>query len=301
MFRHLIIPLDGSKLAEAALPPAAALASALSAKVTLAHLIERGAPEAVHGERHLRHQDEATHYLADVAQRFFPKEIDVTFHVHAVGVESVAEGIVEHACDFACDLVVMCTHGRKGLRRAVLGSIAQRVLASGGCPVLLVRPAGEGGPVAAEFRRIMAALDNVPEHMPSIAVAAALAKALPAALNLLTVVPTLGTLAGAAAATGILLPTATTEVLEIAESSARSSLEALARNLLAEGIQTSISIRRGDPAEEIAEGAREQHADLVVLATHGRAGMNAFWSGSVAPRVPALCSAPLLFVPVHDA
>ena len=59
MFKHLLVPLDGSPLAEAALPAAAYLAQKLGASVTLLHVIEQDAPQEIHGERHLTDPDEA--------------------------------------------------------------------------------------------------------------------------------------------------------------------------------------------------------------------------------------------------
>jgi nucleotide-binding universal stress UspA family protein len=59
MFKHILVPLDGSQLAEAALPIAESLAGVLGAKVTLIHIIEKGAPGQVHGQPHLRDSAEA--------------------------------------------------------------------------------------------------------------------------------------------------------------------------------------------------------------------------------------------------
>jgi nucleotide-binding universal stress UspA family protein len=300
MFRRLLVPLDGSHLAEAALPAAAMIAHPLKATVTLAHLIERDAPQAVHGERHLRTTEEATSYLGEIAQRFFGKEIDVTLHVHAVAVRDVARGIAEHAKEFQADLIVMCTHGKRGWRRLVLGSIAQQVLSAGHCPVLLLQPSDAGAAAPTAFRRILVALDGDPDHERSLPIAAGLAKGLGAALHLLTVVPTLGTVQGAEAATGIMLPAATAEVLDLTEDAARAHLAELARGLAAHAIAVTCTTARGDPDSRIVEEAAREQADVIVLGTHGKAGMNAFWSGSVAPHIPSKTHLPLLLIPVHD-
>ena len=72
MFKNLLVPLDGSRMAESALAAAAYLAPKLRARVTLMHCIERAAPETVHGERHLREPEEARAYLEEAAARAFP-------------------------------------------------------------------------------------------------------------------------------------------------------------------------------------------------------------------------------------
>ena len=73
MFKHILVPLDGSKLAEAALPAAVSLAKTFKAPVTLLHIIEQDAPEEIHRDRHLTEASEAEAYLAKIAKRIFPK------------------------------------------------------------------------------------------------------------------------------------------------------------------------------------------------------------------------------------
>lgn len=67
MFKHLLVPLDGSRLAESALLAAASLAQNLGASVTLIHIIECDAPVEVHSDRHLANPDEAVDYLKDIS------------------------------------------------------------------------------------------------------------------------------------------------------------------------------------------------------------------------------------------
>jgi nucleotide-binding universal stress UspA family protein len=67
MFEHLLVPLDGSRLAEAALPAAATLSKTLGARVTLIHVIERGAPQEIHGQQHLSDPAEASVHVGEVA------------------------------------------------------------------------------------------------------------------------------------------------------------------------------------------------------------------------------------------
>ena len=144
MFKHLLVPLDGSPMAEVSLVAAAFLARTLGATVTLFHAIERGAPQDIHGERHLTSPDEARAYLDEVAARAFPPDMPVERHVHANEVNDVARSIAEHVAELGPDLIVMCTHGRGGLRGFMFGRIAQQVLGLCTTPVLLVPPAASG-------------------------------------------------------------------------------------------------------------------------------------------------------------
>jgi nucleotide-binding universal stress UspA family protein len=300
MFKHLLVPLDGSRLAEAALPAAAYLARTLGASVTLIHVIERNAPQTVHGERHLTDAAAAQKYIDEVAARAFPPEVRVEGHVHTSEVSEVARSIVEHAGEFAPDLIVMCTHGGGGLKKFLVGSIAQQVVAQGHTSVLLITPTEEDEAPELNIRRLLIPLDGDPAHEMGIAVATDLAKACAADLYLLTVVPTLDTLSGERAAAGRLLPGTTSALLQIREEEAEASLRQHMARLQAGGLAVAAEVTRGDPAKCIVRTAGEASADVIVLGTHGKAGMDAFWQGSVAPKVAGQSRVPVLLVRLRE-
>jgi nucleotide-binding universal stress UspA family protein len=298
MFKHLLVPLDGSKLAEASLPVALNLGLKLGASVTLLHIIEKDAPPEIHGDRHLTSEDEACKYLNQVAETFFPSGFKVETHVHTEQVSNVTRSIVDHSGEFEPDLIVMCTHGASGWREVVVGSIAQQVIGLGKTPILLVR-AGEVGAVPfTAFKNLLVPLDGDAEHELCLPDAVELAEFFDGSLLLLTVVHTLGTLPGKRAATGRMLPGAMRAMLDIDEQSAAEYLERLALKLSEQGLKVSTRVRRGDPAQQILSQAQPQDIDLIVLATHGKSGMTAFWSGSVAPKVVTEAKVPMLLVPV---
>ena len=74
---HLFVPLDGSELAEVALPVAAALARGRESRITLLHVIEAAPPATIHGERHIQTDEEAADYLAEVADRLRSDELSL--------------------------------------------------------------------------------------------------------------------------------------------------------------------------------------------------------------------------------
>jgi nucleotide-binding universal stress UspA family protein len=299
MFKHLIVPLDGSQLAEAALPVAAHLAQILDARVTLLHVIERDAPQEIHGQRHLADLDEAQAYLDEVAARAFSPEIIVERHVHAVEVNDVTASLVEHIQELDADLIVMCTHGRGGLQIRLFGSIPQHVLALGTTPVLLVHPAKKTHPAEFKCHRLLVPIDGNPDHEQGISVAASLAQACHAHLHLVMVVPTLGTLEGERAATATLLPGATSAMLDLSERGAAKYLQKHASSLESRGLDVGAEVRRGDPASLIVQAARNEKVDLIVVGTHGKSGMDAFWSNSLTPKIAGSTHLPLLLVPVR--
>lgn len=299
MFKHLLVPLDGSSLAEAALPAAHYLAHTLHASITLLHVIEQSAPDQVHGEPHITEPTEAGRYLAGVA-RTFPAGAPVAYHVHSIEARDVAQAIIDHAEELAVDLIVMCMHGHSGLRTWLFGTIAQRVIALGMTPVLLVNPGATESPPAFVCRRLLAPLDGNVEHEQGLAVAVGLAQACGAEILLLMVVPTLNTLARERLATARLLPGAVAALLDLTEQDAGLYLQRHVEQLAVQGMAAAATVRRGDPAQVIVRYARQAQADLLVLGTHGKSHLDAFWSGSTTPKVSARTKAPLLLVPVHD-
>lgn len=300
MFKHLLVPLDGSRLAESALPYAAFLAEKLGATITLIHIIEKNAPKEIHSEHHLTDPDEARSYLNEVAQRFFPPDIPVESHVHTSLVSDVAKSIVEHVAEIQHDLVVMCTHGHSGLREWITGSIAQQVIGRGDIPVLLVRPDESEDQPAFACRKLLIPLDGNPDHEQGLPVAAELAHVCEAVLHLVMVIPTYGTLAGTQAAAAKLLPGTMSAMLDMSEKSGEDYLRRHLEHWIDSGITVTAEVARGDPAQTIINTALQAKADLIVLGTHGKAGTDAFWSGSVTPKISSRCRIPLLLVPVIE-
>ena len=298
MFEHILVPLDGSGLAEAPLLPAVVLSQSLGSQVTLLHIIEKNAPQAIHGQTHLTSEDDAHAYLRDVADRYFDPKIKTSIHVHTEEVSQVARSIVEHSEEFKPDLIILCAHGAGGLHNFVVGSIPQQVIAAGSVPVLLLQPEQDLDYQNIQFNRFLVALDGVPEHEYSLVVARELAHQTGAKLHLIRIVPTLSTLSGKDAASGTLLPATTNAMLEIAEEEACEYLEEKLQILLDQGVEATAEVERGDPAIEVVKSADDQKADLILLGTHGKKGMGALWAGSVAPQIVSRSRLPILLVPV---
>jgi nucleotide-binding universal stress UspA family protein len=299
MFKHILLPLDGSQLAETAVPVVVYLAEKLKAQVTLLHVIEKNAPETVHGQKHLVNEDEAYRYLAGIATKHFPKNVKVNRHVHTDEVEQVSTSILQHSAELDPDLIVMCAHGQGGLRDFMVGSIAQQVINTGKVPVLLLQPRISGSPQFTGFERIFVALDGNPEHETGFQVAVELAEQLKASIHLIQVVPTLSTLDAKRAPTGTLLPATTMALLDIDEDTASDYLAEKMKTLRAQKIEVSAEVERGDPARQVVQSADAHATQLIVLGTHGKSGLNAFWTGSVAPKIVEQTQIPILLVPVR--
>ncbi|MGE5675962.1 MAG: universal stress protein [Mycobacterium leprae] len=294
MFKHLLVPLDGSRLAEAALPLTRDLATRTGAAVTLFHVLEKNAPDQIHGEPHLTDPATADAYMTRIASDLRASGLTVDWHVHDVAVPDVAESITRHAVELGIDLIVLSTHGQGGVRDLVFGTIAQQVIGHGDTPVFLIHP--ESAPDHFPAKRYLVPLDGKAEHGSSIPLAEGLAKRLGAQIHYLTVVPRRSDLGGTTGATARLLPTAMTALLDHREVEAGAFLERLAEKTKAAGTPATTQVERGEPATVILQALKEAGSDLLVLSTHTRKGWAAFWQGSVAPRIIAQWPHPTLLV-----
>jgi len=299
MFKHILLPLDGSKLAESAIPFAIELCRKLDAQITLLHVIEKDAPAEIHGQRHLTNEAESCDYLGEIADKYFGFCAKVKKHVHTEEVSEVSASIVDHSSELKPDLIILTAHGAGGLRDIIAGSIAQQVIAAGKVAVLLVKPADPAGDTGSLFGNLLVPLDGEPAHEQALEVATDLAQKLTSSLTLVRVVPTITTLSGQHAAVGTLLPGTTNAYLEIAEEEASDYLQEKMESMCEIGLECEAEILRGDIAQEIVTAAQRWKADMVILGTHGKAGLSAFWAGSVAPKIVGKTRLPILLVPVR--
>lgn len=298
--KSFLVPLDGSRLAEAVLPATTSLACRSQALVTLLHVIELKAPATIHGERHLTNAVEATSYLEKVASQLRANGVRVECHVHDDGEYNVAQCIFEHAQELKCDLVIMCTHGNSGLRGLLFGSIAQKTLQRGAQSILLVFPHEDGSAPPFDLQRILVPLDGVVAHEPALPVAIELASAFQATIHLVLVIPTLATLSGGQAVSGMLLPTTTRAVLDLAQQEARDYLDQILVQCHAKGVNATAEILRGDAAPMVLRLAEHLNIDLIVMASHGRAGLDALLAGSVAARIAGRMERALLLMRAQE-
>lgn len=143
MYKRILVPLDGSTLAEAVLPYVQDLAKFTKAEIVLLRVAVNPAMEysftdpsiASHIIRDM--EAETKTYLDAVCNRVEQEGIKTSYLIRE---GSVAESILEVADAMEADMIAMSTHGRSGLKRWVMGSIADRVVRHSPIPVLLIRP-----------------------------------------------------------------------------------------------------------------------------------------------------------------
>jgi nucleotide-binding universal stress UspA family protein len=292
----LLVPLDGSLAAEAVLPAAIVLAKRLGAEVALLHVLERNAPDRVHGEQHLTGEADAASYLQRIAEQFTVEGIPVTLHVHLVPVGDIPLSIASHAVESGASLILLSAHGAGSPRSWLTGAVAQGVIRHAAPPVLLLRSnAKRSVPFAPQ--EVVVALDTERQGEVALPHAMRLARSLEIPLRLLVVVPTAETIPGDSSAAARLLPGGAAAALDLEATASEDSLAELVRRIAttAGDVRLVTDVARGDPAQVII--ARTQaRPSILALATHGRAGFGALWSASIGSRVIARGSGPFLLV-----
>jgi nucleotide-binding universal stress UspA family protein len=142
MYKKILVPLDGSELAKKALDQAEKLAKNFDAEIVLFQVVPfmpiYGSPELVTPLIIDEKQKEAAEkYLANLIEELKKKGLKVTATVRTG--QQVAVEIIDFAKETGADLIVMCTHGRSGISRWVLGSVALKILTRAETPILLIR------------------------------------------------------------------------------------------------------------------------------------------------------------------
>lgn len=136
--RRFLVPLDGSKLAERAFEVAATMAENYEGEIELLAVLDtvvaNGFTEFADSE-HIAITDAVNNYMKTVQAAW--NEVPIAGH-HVISAPNVAEAIVRFSADNEIDMIVMASHGRSGLGRWLLGSVAEKVIRTAEVPVVVV-------------------------------------------------------------------------------------------------------------------------------------------------------------------
>ena len=296
MFKRILVPLDGSNLAEKVLPFALYLAERFQATLILFHVVEKDSPKEIHGQHHLREVVEARAYLDKLVGQLSASGISILQDVHEVQESGVAQTIRDHAEELQADMVVLCAHGNGGLRDMLFGSIAQQVIRQGTVPVLFIRPDPANKSGIHPIRLILLPLDGSKAHEVAIPVAVSLAAKCEAKIRLLTVVPTAETLPVKDAITGRVSLRATRLALDISAQQAEEYLNKVSQDLSTKRDLVSGIVLRGNVQSKLIETIEADCIDMVVMATHGHNAIDARWEGSLTPSFLPKTTVPVILV-----
>jgi nucleotide-binding universal stress UspA family protein len=202
--------------------------------------------------------------------------------------------MIEHQ---GIDLVVMTTHGRGALGRALFGSVADRIVRAAPVPVLLIRP-DVAAPEKMNIRRLLVPLDGSELAEAALPAASALAKRLEVPVHLVRATNSMATLATLSGSTPFPVNPPADVYERLAsdlDNSARAYLADVATRLRGEGIEVSVEVRDGSPYTEILDAVHP--GDVLVMTSHGRGGVMRWLLGSVAEKLVREAPAPILLVP----
>jgi nucleotide-binding universal stress UspA family protein len=279
----ILFPTDFSACAEAAFSHAVHLAAEYGAELHVLNInpAENPQPNDPMGFLDLEADAQNPLLLTDEQTMHTKKAGDDVLVIHAQQQGSApGKGILDYERQHDIDLIVMGTHGRRGLDRLMLGSTAEEVVRLAAAPVLTVRSAEADSPKPA-VRRILVPVDFSEFSPLAVTYTKELALAYGACLNVLHVLDeTTGTLT--------FVPEAKSGFVTASDELARRAQHALS-DLIDQtreaGIKAETFLIPGFAASEIVRFAAAHNADLIVIASHGRTGLSRWLLGSVAEKV----------------
>lgn len=298
VLRRILVPLDFSGQSRQAFDCAVPLAATFGAKISLLHVVQppvvmRTMPDGgiampVNTDRLV---ELARERLDEMAAEFLPARVR--------GDRMVREGspayeITAAAEAIKADLIVLSTHGFTGLKRAFLGSTAERVVRHAHCPVLTVRrrtgaPARAAATGRLPWRRILVPLDFSLTSLRALDVAVPLASEAGAQLRLLHAVEPAPYAVGMEGAV-LAMPENTLA------STAKANLKRVAQRFVPSSVRVTSRVARGHAAPVILRMAEAEGVDLIVLSTHGHAGWQRLLLGSTAEQVVRRARCPVFVV-----
>ena len=287
MYERIAVPLDGSNLAELALPYAERLAGAFGSELILLLVSEPAESE----HRHM--QQLYIEKMADLAKSNL-KGKAVTVKAVILSGESAKE-IVDYAERNNISLIIMASHGRSGIMAWAIGSVGNKVLQMISMPILLIKVKTPNIEASTEklFSRILIPLDGSELGEAALPYVQELSNKLSTEVTLLQVVApgkhvhTIG---------GLNYVPFKEQILESMKTEAIQYLEKVSQKLTGTKAITKRELRIGDAAHEIIEFADETNTSLIAMSTHGYSGVNQWIMGSIAQKILQAGSKPILFV-----
>jgi nucleotide-binding universal stress UspA family protein len=280
MFSRILVPLDGTPESNVALPAARTMAQATGASVYLLQVLESAESQAS--------ANEASDKLKRVADELAGSGLRVE---SAVRPGHAADQIVQQVHEQAAGLVIMRTRGQSGIQRAVMGSVAERLLSRSDVPIVMLRP---GGRRMDRIANLLVPVDGSPGGALALAHAVELAKATGAQIRLIEVVVPIVFHSLAPDAGPVHYDPAWDEE---ALGAAQTYVDGMLTRLRESGVVADGEARSAPHiAESIVHGAGEHTSDLIVMSTHALTGLQRAVLGSVADEVVRTAGCPVLLL-----
>lgn len=267
MFNKILIPLDGTAHAEHAFHLAQTLAPASNGQLQLLHVVDQAGDDTTGAKMATAHR-----YLSDLHRTARPTANKLCTHV-AVG--DVASIIVDTATQEKVDLLLMTAEGRLGFGRSILGGVAERVLRTAPCPMLVSR-------FPDKIQRVVITLDGSHLAEQALPLGLAVAQKLEAEVTLLQVAEAVKV---APSIANKWLQRAEADEERIAERLTADAATYLQQVATKVGGGVKTAVLHGPVVSSIINYIETNHSDLIVMATHGFAGLNRWDYGHVTEKI----------------
>lgn len=285
---RVAVLLDGSYFAAQAIPFAKSACRAAGANLTLLSSIPDQAqltPEQYEDTYQARES-----YLENVAMGLQADGIEVDYAVRSGSIADAAANLV---AEQDIDLVITSTRGKSGTKHWLTGGASRKLIQKIDKPVLLVQATNDHGTVP-DIRRILVTLDGSIYSESVLPYARAFAKIFASELVLLTV-PAVPQVENYRAAADI-VETIRAKI----EINMRKFLEAVASSLRDDGVRVRTRVTGSMPMRTIISISEEENADMIMITSRGRGGLDLFMLGSVVQRVVQNTQNPVFMVPIHE-
>jgi nucleotide-binding universal stress UspA family protein len=291
--KTILFPTDFSQLSDAALDHALALADRHGAALHMLHAVVLHADDPNDPAHHFPDAGEIRSRLEEIAADRMASQIQErdAADVEVVRAQrrglSTAPVILQYAEEIDADLIVMSTHGRRGLGHVLLGSVTEEIVRTSPCPVLTIR-GRDGNPPSTRLENVLVPVDFSRHSEVAARLAADVCRDQGSRMHLVHVFEqpvTPEIYIGAAPAAAPSFATL--------EGSLREALVGVASRT-ATGVESEVQVREGPAVGGILDAAQEIPADLLVIATHGLGGLTHVLLGSVAEKVVRRATCPVL-------
>ena len=294
--QKILFPTDFSKCAEQALAQAVFLAEKYGAEIHVLHVITifEDQPSVVSNE--IAETKEMVRKLEDIAEKQLNKLLDshssndIKIITEIKRGLSAAPAILEYVSDKQTDLIVMGTHGRRGLGHLLLGSAAEEVVRLAPCPVFTIRELKEPKP-AMQVNNILVPIDFSNHSEKALAYASEIAQSYNAQLQLLHIIEE--TMHPAFSVTG---KSSIFDLVPGIKDDSRKRAEKILKEFVSDKVKSKVFIQGGRAANDIIKFAKENSTDLIVIATHGLTGLEHMLLGSVTEKVVRMAHCPVFTV-----
>ncbi|MFL2759523.1 MAG: universal stress protein [Dehalococcoidia bacterium] len=280
MFKKILLPVDGSETSKSIIPYCTNLAQKNDGHITL-FSVKTG--------------DASTQQLVDSTLN---ELLDSGLRADSIRVKgAAADQIVFYAENNNYDLIAMSTQGRNGMKRAVIGSVTEEVIRTTSLPVLTVNGSKNNSEGSIKIGKIIVPLDGSALSESALPFAISLVSSIPSNLLITNVISATKVIAGDPILDGLITFDETSHTVKAKKSDSAQYLSETTKRLSDDLPTIESKVMDGEPSQAIMSLAKQHTDPLVILASHGRAGLNRLVMGSVTETLMRTSNFPILVIP----